>query len=37
LRLFRGFDEIENMKVEGRSLPIDASALEDLLQAVGLT
>lgn len=37
LRLFRGFDEIENMMVEGRNLLIDASALEGLLHAVGVT
>ena len=37
LRLFRGFDEIENMICEGRNLLIDASQLEDLLLAVGLT
>ena len=37
LRLFRGFDEIENMMNEGRSLPIDSCQLEDLLLAVGLT
>jgi hypothetical protein len=37
LRLFRGFDEIENMMLEGRNLSIDASVLEQLLLAVGLT
>ncbi len=37
LRLFRGFDEMENMMVEGRSLSIDGSMLEELLLAVGLT
>lgn len=37
LRLFHGFDEIENMMAEGRILPIDASQLEDLLLAVGVT
>jgi hypothetical protein len=37
LRLFRGFDEIENMMADGRSLPIDASTLENLLLAVGVT
>jgi hypothetical protein len=37
LRLFRGFDEIENMMAEGRSLPVDAAMLEDLLVAVGVT
>lgn len=37
LRLFRGFDEIENIMLEGRSLPIDGSMLEDLMLAVGIT
>ena len=37
LRLFRGFDEIENMMAEGRSLPVDGSMLEELLVAVGVT
>jgi hypothetical protein len=37
LRLFRGFDEIENLMAEGRTLPIDSPLLEDLLLAVGLT
>lgn len=37
LRLFRGFDEIENMMVEGRSLSLDSSILRDLLAAVGVT
>ena len=37
LRLFQGFDEIENMMAEGRSLSINNSQLEDLLLAVGLT
>lgn len=36
LRLFRGFDEIENMIAQGRSLPIDAPGLEELLAAVGV-
>lgn len=37
LRLFRGFDEIENMKAEGRSLSLDSAVLEELLTAVGVT
>ena len=37
LRLFRGFDEIENMMAEGRSLPLDRPMLEHLLTAVGVT
>ena len=37
LRLFRGFDEIENMMADGRSLPIDGPVLEGLLQVVGVT
>jgi hypothetical protein len=37
LRLFRGFDEIDNMMVKGRSLPVDAPLLENLLVAVGVT
>ena len=36
LSLFRAFDEIENMMAEGRSLPVDDSMLEDLLQVVGV-
>ncbi len=36
LRLFRGFDEIENMMNEGRILPLDASALEQLLAGIGV-
>ena len=37
LRLFRGFDEIEDMKGEGRKLALDAALLEELLTAVGVT
>ena len=37
LRLFRGFDEIESMMAEGRSLAIDAPLLENLLSAVDVT
>ena len=31
LRLMRGFDEIEDMRAQGRVLPLDASLLEELL------
>lgn len=37
LRLFRAFDEIENMMVDGRTLTLDALLLEDLLTGVGVT
>jgi hypothetical protein len=37
LRLFRAFDDIENMMAEGRNLPIDGPMLEDLLPAVGIS
>jgi len=37
LRLFRGFDEIEDMMGEGRRLALDASLLEELLTLVGVT
>lgn len=36
LRLFRGFDEIEEMKTEGRRLTIDASFLEEALSSLGV-
>lgn len=36
LRLFRGFDEIEDMKTEGRRLSIDASFLEEALASLGV-
>jgi hypothetical protein len=36
LRLFHGFDEIENMMADGRSLPVDGPALESLLIEVGV-
>lgn len=35
LRLFQGFDEIENMMAEGRSLPLDTARLEELLSSLG--
>ena len=37
LRLFRGFDEIEDMMSEGRKLALDAPLLEQLLTTVGVT
>ncbi len=37
LRLFRGFDEIENMMSGGRKLALEAPLLEELLTAVGVT
>jgi len=37
LRLFHGFDEIENMMAEGRNLRVDGPALESLLVEVGVT
>ena len=36
LRLFRAFDEIENVRTDGRHLLIDAPLLEDLLSTLGL-
>ncbi len=36
LRLFRGFDDIENMMDEGRSLPVDTALLEELMAALGI-
>jgi hypothetical protein len=36
LRLFQGFDELENMMQEGRSLALDAPALESLLGTLGV-
>jgi hypothetical protein len=37
LRLFRAFDEIENMMGAGRILALDAAMLQDLLAGVGVT
>jgi hypothetical protein len=37
LRLFRGFDEIENMILEGRDLRLDTALLEELLTGVGVS
>jgi hypothetical protein len=36
LRLFRAFDELENMKADGRRLQIDASLLEEALSTLGV-
>lgn len=36
MRLFRAFDEIENMQVDGRRLQIDSSSLESFLAALGV-
>jgi hypothetical protein len=36
MRLFRGFDEIENLAVNGRRLPVDSSNVEELLGPLGL-
>jgi len=37
LRLFRAFDELEDMKRDGRRLVIDAASLEDALAGLGLS
>jgi hypothetical protein len=36
LRLFRAFDELEDLKTHGRRLTIDASLLEEALASLGL-
>jgi hypothetical protein len=36
LRLFRAFDELEDMKAHGRRLRIDAPVLEELLVGLGV-
>ncbi len=36
LRLFRAFDELEDLQAEGRQLTIDASLLEDALSSLGV-
>ena len=36
LRLFRAFDEIEDVKGHGRRLTIDAALLEDALSSLGV-
>jgi len=36
MRLFRAFDELEDVKVEGRRLRIDGSLLEEALASLGV-
>jgi hypothetical protein len=36
LRLFRAFDDLEDVKAQGRRLPIDASLLEEALASLGV-
>ncbi len=36
LRLFRAFDELEDMKASGRRLVIDAALLEEALSSLGV-
>ncbi len=36
LRLFRAFDELEDVKAEGRRLSIDGAYLEDTLAGIGI-
>ena len=36
MRLFRAFDEIEDMKAQGRSLAVDQPVLEELLASLGV-
>jgi hypothetical protein len=36
LRLFRAFDELEDLKAEGRRLVIDAAVLEEALASLGV-
>ena len=36
LRLFRAFDELEDVKGQGRRLSIDAQLLEEALASLGL-
>jgi hypothetical protein len=36
LRLFRAFDELENVKTQGRRLVLDAAALEQALSGLGV-
>jgi hypothetical protein len=36
LRLFRAFDELEAMKIQGRRLEIDAALLEEALASLGV-
>jgi hypothetical protein len=36
MRLFQGFDEIENMRSDGRRLTVDGDTLEHVLSALGV-
>ena len=36
MRLFRAFDEVENMMADGRSLRLDGASLEELLAGLGV-
>ena len=36
LRLFRAFDELENVRVQGRRLVVDAALLEESLSSLGV-
>jgi hypothetical protein len=36
MRLFRGFDEIEDVKADGRRLRIDGALLEEALGSLGV-
>ncbi len=36
MRLFRAFDEVENMQANGRSLQVDSRSLEESLASLGL-
>ena len=36
MRLFRAFDEIEDMMGQGRTLPVDGLILQDLLESLGV-
>jgi len=36
LRLFRAFDELEDVKAQGRRLPVDITLLEEALASLGV-
>jgi hypothetical protein len=36
MRLFQGFDQIENMRQEGRTLLLDSVALQEMLASLGV-
>jgi hypothetical protein len=36
LRLFRAFDEIENMQAEGRQLQVDSAFMEEAMASLGV-